>query len=148
MGQGSEGERCVRGWLTERERMALAVLGAFALAGLGVLAWQQQRPPLVVTGLPAPASSRQAGTSTPVETARWDQVLQEARQVDVNTAGVAELERLPQVGPALARRIVEDRQARGPFRSPQDLARVRGIGPKTVEVLQDYVGSDPNREKE
>ena len=129
------------GWLTERERGALAALGAFALAGLGVVAWQQRRPPLVVSGTPAPA-----------EAAQWDQALEHARRLDVNTADVAELERLPQVGPALARRIVEDRQARGPFRSAEDLARVRGIGPKTLVALQDYIavrlGSDPNRESD
>jgi competence protein ComEA len=110
--------------LTGRERVALAVLGAAALLGLGV----SLRPP-VFPESGAPGMIVRA----------WDQALARARQVDVNTADAAELERLPQVGPALARRIVAEREAEGPFRSPQDLARVRGIGPKTVGALQDYV---------
>lgn len=49
-------------------------------------------------------------------------------RININTAGEAELQRLNGVGPALAQRIIEDRQQRGAFRSPADLDRVRGIG--------------------
>lgn len=49
-------------------------------------------------------------------------------RININTAGEAELQRLNGVGPALARRIIEDRQQRGAFSSPADLDRVRGIG--------------------
>lgn len=55
--------------------------------------------------------------------------------IDVETASEAELERLPRIGPALARRIVEDRAARGPFRSLDGLQRVRGVGPVMVRQL-------------
>ena len=116
--------------MRERERVALAVLGAAALLGLSVRLWRPILP--------------ESGAAVPEPVARaWDQRLARARQVDVNTADAAALERLPQVGPSLARRIVAEREAGGPFRSPQDLARVRGIGPKTVDALREYVGSDP-----
>lgn len=59
---------------------------------------------------------------TPAPTAR----------LNLNTASAAELELLPGIGPALAARIVEDRAANGPFRSVDDLDRVKGIGPKTL----------------
>lgn len=59
--------------------------------------------------------------------------------VDLNHATAAELERLPGIGPALAARIVADREANGPFRSVDDLDRVRGIGPATVERLRPFV---------
>lgn len=49
--------------------------------------------------------------------------------IDLNAASAAQLERLPRIGPALARRIVEDRAARGPYRTVADLDRVPGIGP-------------------
>ncbi len=63
-----------------------------------------------------------------------------ARQpVNVNTAAADELERLPGVGPVLARRIVQDRAARGPFRRVEDLERVRGIGPGLVRRLRPLV---------
>lgn len=62
-----------------------------------------------------------------------------AGKLDLNRATAAELELLPRIGPALAKRIIDDRAARGPFRSVDDLARVRGIGGRTVEQLRPYV---------
>lgn len=53
--------------------------------------------------------------------------------VFINRAGAEELQRLKYIGPALSQRILQDRAARGPFRSTQDLLRVRGIGPRTIE---------------
>lgn len=55
--------------------------------------------------------------------------------VDLNRAGPEELERLPGIGPALAARIVEERGKRM-FMSLDDLLRVRGVGPATVERLR------------
>lgn len=56
--------------------------------------------------------------------------------VRVNTAGEEELQTLPGIGPATARAIIDDRIRNGPYRTPDDLARVRGIGPRTVERLR------------
>jgi competence ComEA-like helix-hairpin-helix protein len=62
-----------------------------------------------------------------------------AGPVDVDRASAEELERLPGIGPALARRIVEERDRDGPFGSAAALERVRGIGPKLVGRLRDRV---------
>lgn len=61
------------------------------------------------------------------------------RRVDVNHASPSELQRLPRVGPATAARIIEAR----PFTSIDDLLRVRGIGPSTLEGIapEVYIGS-------
>jgi len=59
--------------------------------------------------------------------------------VDINTAGLEELQTLPGIGPALARRIIEDREANGPFREPGDLSRVFGIGEGRYRQLQDLI---------
>ncbi|MHB1072478.1 MAG: ComEA family DNA-binding protein [Gemmatimonadaceae bacterium] len=59
--------------------------------------------------------------------------------VDLDHASQAELERLPWVGPALAARIVADREAHGPFGSVEGLVRVRGVGPKLAERLRPLV---------
>lgn len=56
--------------------------------------------------------------------------------IDLNTADARALERLPGVGPALAAKIIADREAKGPFRRVDDLDRVSGIGPATVERLR------------
>jgi competence protein ComEA len=55
--------------------------------------------------------------------------------VNVNTATAADLERLPGVGPVLARRIIEFREARGLFRRLDDLQEIQGIGPKLFRRL-------------
>jgi competence protein ComEA len=60
-------------------------------------------------------------------------------RVDVNVATAQELEQLPRVGPALAKRIVDWRERHGPFSSLEDLRHVRGIGPSTVRLLDSLV---------
>ena len=55
--------------------------------------------------------------------------------LNVNHATAVELEGLPGIGPALARRIVADREAQGPFATIADLDRVPGIGPALMARL-------------
>jgi competence protein ComEA len=59
--------------------------------------------------------------------------------VNINTASEAELDRLPGVGPATARKIVEYRAQSGPFSTPDDLLNVKGIGPKKLARMRDSV---------
>jgi competence protein ComEA len=59
--------------------------------------------------------------------------------LDINRATAADLELLPGIGPALARRIVEDRDRTGPFRTIDEVDRVRGIGPRTLERLRPFL---------
>lgn len=56
--------------------------------------------------------------------------------IDINSADANELDKLPGVGPAIAQRIIEYREANGPFRSVDDLIRVKGIGPKKMEQIR------------
>jgi competence protein ComEA len=60
-------------------------------------------------------------------------------RVDINRASAAELEALPGVGPATAKKILADREANGPFSTPEDLMRVSGIGEKKFEAMRDLV---------
>ena len=59
--------------------------------------------------------------------------------VNINTASAEQLQLLPRVGPALAKRIIEFRQANGPFKRVEELVAVRGIGEKSLEQLRPYV---------
>lgn len=65
--------------------------------------------------------------------------------VDINTANEAQLESLPGIGPGKAKAIVAERQANGPFKSVDELRRVKGIGEKTIAELraQASVGPPP-----
>lgn len=60
-------------------------------------------------------------------------------QVDVNRAEWPELVQLPGVGQTLAERMIADRQRNGRFRSAEDLSRVPGIGPRTLERIRPYL---------
>lgn len=60
-------------------------------------------------------------------------------RMDVNSANAIELQLLPGIGPQLANRIVDDRNRNGPFESIEDLRRVKGIGPKTLEEIRCYL---------
>lgn len=59
--------------------------------------------------------------------------------IDVNRATATELEELPGVGPATAQKIIDDREANGPFAKPEDLMRVPGIGAKKFEAMSAQV---------
>jgi len=59
--------------------------------------------------------------------------------LNLNTATVTDLDTLPRIGPALAQRIIDYREANGRFRSVADLRSVTGIGEKTFEGLKDLV---------
>jgi competence ComEA-like helix-hairpin-helix protein len=59
--------------------------------------------------------------------------------IDVNRATALELTRLPGIGPALARRIVDARDADGRFARVDELGRVRGISARKVEQLRAFV---------
>ena len=67
------------------------------------------------------------------------QAAEARRVVNVNSADAAQLALLPRVGPSVAQRIIDFRKENGPFKSPEDLMLVPGIGEKTFQLLKPYV---------
>ena len=64
---------------------------------------------------------------------------QEGGKININTASADELEKLKQVGPNYAVRIIEYRDKNGPFEKPEDIMNVKGIGPKTFELNKEQI---------
>jgi competence protein ComEA len=109
-------------WLARRrDQLAVALLIALGLAGIAIW-WIAQG------GL--------QGRLGELDRAKPQTA---AFEVDVNSVEWPELAQLPGIGPVLAKRIVESRSSQGPFRSVEDLRRVRGVGPLTLERIRPYL---------
>jgi len=64
-------------------------------------------------------------------------------KININTAGLAELDSIPGIGPVLAQRIIDYREQNGFFSSPEEIQNVSGIGTKTYEKMADYITVGP-----
>jgi competence ComEA-like helix-hairpin-helix protein len=87
----------------------------------------------------SPTSGVVRGRATPVSGGGAARGPGAGSRVDINAAGVDELETLPGVGPVLAARIVAYRDSAGPFVAVDSLVRVKGIGSATLEALRSRV---------
>ena len=120
-----------KGWrpvLRRMDQAVVAVLVLFALVGMGAY-WVVQgglRGELIEIDRAEPLTARYL--------------------VDINRAEWPEFAELPDLGEILARRIVDSRQTGGAFRDHDDLRRVRGIGPRTLEKLKPYLMPMPDQQ--
>ncbi len=71
-----------------------------------------------------------------------NQVKAAENAVNINTASVEELEKLPNIGTKLAQRIVEHREKYGSFRRPEHLILVQGISDKRFRQLQNLIKTE------
>jgi competence ComEA-like helix-hairpin-helix protein len=125
--------------LTKDESRALGFVALLlVLAGL---ARAIHRPPAFAPELePLDLPAFEQKIDSAVEAAaRRSRPLAAGEKVDPNHASDEELNRLPGVGPALAARIVAERERGGPFRTTADLRRVPGIGARTLERLTPHL---------
>ena len=63
----------------------------------------------------------------------------EVKKININTATAEELAQLKGIGPSHAAKIVAYREKNGPFKMPEDLMQVSGIGQKTIEANQEFI---------
>ena len=69
-----------------------------------------------------------------------------SRKVNINSAGSKELQSLPGIGPAYAKRIIQYRENHGPFKNIQELTRVKGIGAGRLKKLKPYISIESKDE--
>jgi competence protein ComEA len=104
--------------------------------GIGDLTLNKLRPWLTVhpADEPLPEPDRLTRKPSPGLHVTYRPSLPDGR-IDLNTATAEELNTLPNIGPVLVQRIIEER-TRQPFTSVDDLRRVNGIGPKRIEAIR------------
>lgn len=141
--------------LTPAERRGAIVVVALLALGAVQDLWRASRP------LPAPPPGLHGNLTSPVDGgtgvqgqgAGGDRVRDGGAEatrppetmIDLNRASTLELDALPGVGPVLAGRIIAHRERHGPFRHPEELLAVRGIGSRLFAKLRSRVtvGSGP-----
>ena len=97
--------------------------------------------PAGAQGAPSPVAAGGLATTPPPAAGAAPTAM--PAPINVNTAPAAELERLPGVGPRLAQQIVDYRAANGPFNTPADLAKVKGISDRMVASWADLITYGP-----
>ena len=154
---------------TRAQLLLLLALLAAAGVGLGVRHWRATHPDVAErleridreiaesreAGADKQDVTRRAEARAPGQPARGEskprpaararapkrQALDEAGPpLDLNRATLADLMRLPGVGPVLARRIVETRETAGRFATVDDLSTVQGLGRVKLDRLRPFVG--------
>jgi competence protein ComEA len=120
-------------------RAALARRGCAAamavLTSLVPLAFAQSSP----ASSRLPARAPEASAEAPVVAAAKVEGPMETGVVNLNTASIDELTRLPGIGPTKARAVLELRRKLTRFSRLEDLMRVKGIGRKTFRKLQPLI---------
>lgn len=135
--------------VTPQERLALGVTALLLAAGAAsrllsagppAAEWQQEVPSQADTDGRATLSTVRRATEREIARERIRSApLGPDERIDLNTASEDQLDRLPRVGPDLARRIVEWRSTRGRFRSLADLDSVPGVGPALLREVAPHV---------
>jgi len=141
---------------TPDEKKAVIFLTAAFMAGTAILAYKKSHPGFapglktVIAGLPAPADSVTVqslsdgdGTGAGEALSKQSRKYFPVQRVNLNQATQQALEKLPNIGPAMARRIIDYRAAQGGFKKTEELRKVKGIGPKRLSQLMKHVTVDP-----
>ena len=117
------------------EKGILALTAAFLLLTVGYFLGQRSGGEPYSVSAQTIWTQEEAAAQTSTEPAAERSV----QRVNINTAGAAELQTLPGIGQVRAEQIVADREANGPFQTPEEITRVSGIGQGTLEQILDYI---------
>jgi competence ComEA-like helix-hairpin-helix protein len=131
--------------MTAEERRALAIgVGLLVFVSLIRFGWESRPiPPVLPLDTSAYETLIPQVEDAVTEAARRAIPLAPGERLDPNRVDATELTRLPGVGPAMASRIVEAREARGWLVELDDLLEVPGIGPATFERIRPHLEITP-----
>ena len=111
---------------SKSEWVLLGITGVFLCLVLALF-WQDR-------AAAGPGMTVQAQTQVPQEALTPD-----LSPIDLNTAGVEELDQLPGIGEVLAGRIVAYREEQGAFGQIEEITKVNGIGQSTFEKIKEKI---------
>jgi len=117
---------------------AAMVFGAGHFAGGGSVGGDYQ----VSIQHPAEAQVTELPSPTPAPPEAGPASAGEVPVVDINSADSETLQTLPGIGPTRAERIIAYREEHGPFRYPEDITRVSGIGEGILAQIIDYITAE------
>lgn len=135
---------------TPAEKRAVLFLVIALIVGTGVLSYQKYNPDFAPELLRGSSDSRQYrwyGSSASNFTAKEDikqansdlGITPSLEKINLNTARQEDLEKLPLIGPVLAKRIIDYRYQKGGFSKIEETLEVKGIGKKNLAVIKDYL---------
>lgn len=129
--------------ISRYEKAALGLTAAFLLfTGGWFYARQSAAQPYTVTMSQSAPEVSSAPAASNNEESKPESLL-EGEVIDVNSAPVEDLQRLPGIGEKRAQAIVAWREEHGPFQSVDELVQVSGIGEKLLAGLRDYAAAGP-----
>ena len=112
------------------------------ISGIGPVTLERMRPHLDLASPPS-GSTRPRERTPMIPGSQARSSMPSALRLDLNRATAEDLEGLPGIGPALAKRIADYREEVGLYRSVRSLLDVPGVGPATVERLSALVEAGP-----
>lgn len=132
------------GGLTDRADVSRLNLAALLIDGqaLFIPELPPTAPPTPTVGPGTPTPTPEPATATPpAQTTQppGNPTTNTGQLININTATQAELESLPRIGPAIAQRIIDYRNANGAFTSIEQIMNVKGIGSATFEAIKDFI---------
>lgn len=124
--------------------VAIVLVSGGVLVGINIKGGRETSESTSLSSSSSSSSTSLSTTSTTAVATQSSKTSSSAKApatgvININTATISQLDSLPGIGPAYAQRIIDYRNANGPFTSVDGLDKVKGIGKKTIDKFRDRV---------